>query len=648
MRARATVAASVLGAASLAALAAAAEADDATRDRRAVQQGVAIELVLRAGPEVQGETSGPPPLERQQVTIGFRLTDAATGAPLGGLKPAAWIHPRAPGAGARQCREVVQALASGTMTVRPAVDLNVFHVVALNEEPSLSVLDPLLGFGGSKLVAVVTLRSPGHDWAMTGDGRRLFVAMPAAGQVAAIDTVTWKVVATIDAGPRPERVALQADGRYLWVAGDPGDDPAASGVVAIDAARLRVAARLRAGAGPHRLALASDDRTLYVTSGRDGTLSLIDTGGLAVARTLPAGVRPGPVAFSPAAQAAYVVDEATGAILVVDGRSHAVRARIEGGRGLANLRFAPGGRLGFALRSDRDVVQVLDTALNRFVHEVDVGREPERISFSDAFAYVRSRGTEMVTMIPLAGLDRGGPVSTAMVPGGQRPPGVAASLSAADGIVPAPEPGAVLIANAADQTIYYYKEGMSAPTGSFRNYQRRPRAVMVVDRSLAERDGGLYTTTAQLPPAGEYLVPFLLDAPRAVHCFTLTVRADPSTAAARRPSLRVEPLLAGGTVPAARPARIRFKVSDLALGGPRTDLRELTVLAVLPEGWQRRVTAKPHGEGTYEAELTLPRPGVYFVYFAVPSLRLGFTQIPHVLLRAAGVGDPSGQGGGAR
>jgi hypothetical protein len=61
-------------------------------------------------------------------------------------------------------------------------------------------------------------------------------------------------------------------------------------------------------------------------------------------------------------------------------------------------------------------------------------------------------------------------------------------------MVPAPEGNSVLIANPADRVIYYYSEGMAAPMGSFQNYRREPRALMVVDRSLREVTSGVYTT----------------------------------------------------------------------------------------------------------------------------------------------------------
>ena len=48
------------------------------------------------------------------------------------------------------------------------------------------------------------------------------------------------------------------------------------------------------------------------------------------------------------------------------------------------------------------------------------------------------------------------------------------------------------MANPADQAIYYYMEGMLAPMGSFNNYRREPKAVLIVDRSLRERAGRVF------------------------------------------------------------------------------------------------------------------------------------------------------------
>ena len=118
------------------------------------------------------------------------------------------------------CRDLVQSFMQGSLRNRPDVDLNAYYILALNKEPNISVIDPLLGFGSSKLITLVMLESPGADWVLLGDGKKLFVTMPLANRVAVIDTATWKVATNIDVEGEPSRLAVQPDGKYLWVASD--------------------------------------------------------------------------------------------------------------------------------------------------------------------------------------------------------------------------------------------------------------------------------------------------------------------------------------------------------------------------------------------------------------------------------------------
>ena len=72
----------------------------------------------------------------------------------------------------------VESFLQGSLRSRPDVDLNAYYLLTLNEEASISVIDPLLGFGGTKLLTLVLLKSPGEDWALTSDRSKLFVSMP--------------------------------------------------------------------------------------------------------------------------------------------------------------------------------------------------------------------------------------------------------------------------------------------------------------------------------------------------------------------------------------------------------------------------------------------------------------------------------------
>jgi YVTN family beta-propeller protein len=125
------------------------------------------------------------------------------------------------------------------------------------------------------------------------------------------------VIASIDAGAKPMSVALQRDGKYLWVGNDATED-ASSGITAIDTATLTVAAQLKTGAGHHDIAFTEDDSVAFVTNKQSGTVSAIDVRKLAMVAEIKVGALPSALAFSPLSKALYVANEGDGTIVAVD------------------------------------------------------------------------------------------------------------------------------------------------------------------------------------------------------------------------------------------------------------------------------------------------------------------------------------------
>jgi len=613
---------------------------------RSVRAGVAVDLAVE--PVAPGTQPGEL-REGQEAVFRFQLSETGTGAPLAGSYPAAWVDfvADAPLVEPRGCTERVEELIAGSILSRPEVDLNVYQVLALNEDATISVVDPLFGFGSTKLLAMVYLDSPGEDWVLSPDRDRLYVSLPESNQVAVVDTSSWQVTAKIAVGPRPTRLALQPDGARLWVTLD-GEDPKA-GAAAIDTAKLTVAAALPAGGGRHEIALSEDNRFAYVTSAAGRSLAVIDAARLTTVRDVPLGMVPTSIAFSPLAQAVYVSSEEAGVVAAVGGDGPQVLARMAAEPGLGQIRFAPGGRLAFVVNPATDRIHIVDAARNRIVQTGELLDGPDQVTFTPHLAYVRHRGSDTVLMIPLDVVgEEGTPVPVVDFPAGEHALGLWSRPSPADSIIRAPGANAVLVANAADKAIYFYKEGMAAPMGSFQNYSRQPRALLVVDRSLKERAPGRYETVARLPRPGHYQVAFFLDAPRAIHCFPLTVTADPAAEerrAALRPA-RVETLVdTGHVLRAGEKVPLRFRLSDPRTGQPKDGLQDVTILVYTAASHRQwREAARPLGGGVYEAEVTPPVAGSYHVAVESPSMNLPFNLSPRVILRVEGAEDQGPKG----
>lgn len=596
-------------------------------------QGIAVEVSIEplGGAEVlrQGD----------HARVRIRVEDTNTGKPLSALYPAAWMDRLPTGGDVDEdpCRSKVEGFLGGSLLSQPEVDLNAFYVLALNEEASFSVVDPLFGFGGSKLLAMPPLKAPGQDWALTEDQQRLFIAIPETGEVAVASTLGWQVETYTEVGPGPHRVALQPDGAFLWVAFDgvDGDGERRSGVSVVGTTAMKELARVATGAGAHDVAFSGDNRFAYVANRDAGTVSVIDVASREKVADVATGPRPTSMAWSDAARALYVTDAEAGTVTVVGGPQHRVLATMEAEPGLGQIRFAPGHRYALALVPTSDSVYVVDAAANRIIQHGEVEEGPDQVAFSDELAYVRHQRSEIMLTIPLDSIGaEGEPIQVIDFPGGTHPPGAGMDTPAA-GMVQAPGAPAMLIANGVDDAIYFYKEGMAAPMGHFKNYGRSPRAVEVVDRSLQEVEPGVYETGVRLRRPGDYDLAFFLDTPRIVHCFPLRVEADPKLTGKSGPRLAIRPVDPPTGLEVGETTRLFFRATDRSTGEPVGGLDDLQVLTVLAPGtWHQRRPAEELEAGLYAYDFTPGEEGVFYVYAGAASQRSGFNQNPFKIYRA--------------
>ena len=624
------------------ALALAAIAASAAEPQVVVQKGLKIEFTVD-GSTTEGAHAAI--TEGQYAEVRFRVTDEETGAPVSPLEPAVWVT-RTTGTEPMSCRERIGGYLQGMLGFQADVDLNKYFILIMNDDRSISVVDPMLGVSGiTQLYTMILLEDRGEDWARSADDKLMFVSMPKAGKVAVADLDRFRVVQNIDAGTKPTRLALQPDGKYLWVGND-ADEAADSGVTVIDARARKVAGHVATGKGPHRIAFSDDSRRAFVTSVDAGTVSVIDVGTLAKLTEVDVGSAPLAVDFSALSGKAYVAT-ADGTVLVVDPEKGEVAARIATGSGLSAFRLDRTGRWGFVANAAENRVDVIDTSGNSIAHRFPVGRLPHQFAFTDSYAYVRHLGTSEVTLVPLAQLSRKDMPGLQKVMFGNAAPGEYPYTAAADAISPTGEWTAVVTSNPVDKLVYYYMEGMIAPMGSYQTYGRVPRAVGVVDRSVHETEKGVYSAKFRVPGSGQYNVSFLLDSPFVDHCFAFEAEADAELQARRHAgSLRLDFVGEERRVPAGQPLSVRFLLARPDTDEPVSELRDVTVLATRPPGyWQERRRATPLGYGLYEVSFPADEPGVYYVSVAVPSLGLDFTELPHTSFMAVPGGAQTAEAG---
>ncbi len=588
---------------------------------RLVRDGVIIDFEAR--PVEGGEL-----LEGALTEVRFKITDENSGKPLVGNRPAAWVdigaslHGKA-GSEQRECKEKIGLYLKGAVGIRPLVDLNGYFLVVMNRDNSITIIDPMVSMAGrTNTLAAVMLKSPALDWVNLGEFKRMYMTMPAIGKVAILDTESFKVIKDVDAGQQPTRITRQPDGKYLWI-GNNAREPGASGVTVLDAATGAMVMQAATGLGHHEIAISADSRQAFVSNREDGTVTVFDVATLKKLKDIKVGVMPLSVAYSKLSGAAYVSNGKSGTISVIDGKSLEVVKTITAKTGIGPLRFTPDGRFGLVVNTAEHVVNVIDPASNEIVQTIKVQEQPFEVNFTSAFAYVRSLGSERVSMINLTSLGAGKDPIVQSFPAGSAAPKIGGDLPLADSVAPALGEMGVFVVSPADNSTYFYMEGMNAPMSNYPSRGKFARAVTVIDRSLREVEPGLFTGRFRMPAAGSFDVAFSLDQPKMVHCFATEAKTDPAMEVLRQ-TAGVEYLPQARTFKAGDTTKMRFRIVE-GTGEPRSGLKDVFVRHFLmPSSPPIDNTAVEVAPGVYQVEIEMPTAGAYYVYVSVPSLKLGY------------------------
>lgn len=496
-------------------------------------EGIGVQLRLSAIETRQNEA----PLVGEELELRLSLRRLADGQPLSRLPIGVWVDRElSPMSGAVPvCGQRVAGFLSGGLLNRPLLDLTGYWVLTLDREGSVSVLDPTVSFAGrSSLYKALQLGTQPFDWLKTADDTRLFVALPGRSEVAMIDLQSLSVRNRVTLGGRPTRLALQPDGRLLWVGlrGDdariPGGAPSVSGdalpregVVAIDARDGRVLHELALAVGHHEIAFSEDSRLVYVSSRDSGRLTVIETASGRVLRELELGGQPLALLSLAAQRRLWVIDGAHGLIHRLDEEGRPLE-RIALEPGLGPARLTPDGRHVLIVNPLQQRLYVVDAESGTMLRQITITGRPYDLIFSALYVYVRALDSDQVALFPLAQLPDAQPQ---YIPAGTAPVSAMPGLGIASTMTPNYERSGAFFVVPAERTVYHYMEGMNAPDSSLRAFGHTPLAVTVVQRGLRELARGQYAATFAVPSSGRMVLALAADAPRIRECVGVTVNA---------------------------------------------------------------------------------------------------------------------------
>ena len=161
------------------------------------KEGITVDFSIESLPSANGENPGL--VAGADALVSFRVTDKRTGQPITGLRPRAWIDSRkvehTPNE--TECKDKIRTFMGGLLSARPDIDLNSYSLVTLNHDKTITFINPQVSFNITKLENIIVLPSVGADWVLSKNKEEIYVTLPESSAVAIINTVTRRLINTV-------------------------------------------------------------------------------------------------------------------------------------------------------------------------------------------------------------------------------------------------------------------------------------------------------------------------------------------------------------------------------------------------------------------------------------------------------------------
>ncbi|MGA9580742.1 MAG: hypothetical protein WBR13_02085 [Allosphingosinicella sp.] len=502
--------------------------------------------------------------------------------------PFAWIdYEETADPAAATCERRAERLLSSGPFQPAARDFNNIHVAMLDPAGSLHVLDPRNGIRGARSLAHLALGSAPSAWHWAAADGLIWVALPTAGKIVAVDVARWRIARTIGDAGAVTQLAAAGDGALYARA--PGR-------------RLR-----KIGAGSDKW-LDGTEGAVMVAPGEDGELWAIGEsnvrriGGGSGARTIDIALKDAAWSRRADGLAGLTAD---GALVIVgrSGKITPVRGMPAARPGKARLWLSPSGDAAVIHDRSASGLHVANLEQGAFVRTIEADR-PVSLAASDSFLFVRTEGRGETMVMPLAELAQPNGGGPRWIAGGEP---VSPTRSGAP-LTVSPD-GLSAWADAERNLIYLYHEGMNIPSGTLRSPGLMPERLLLVGPTIRPVGAGRFEAGFRLERPGRYVAVVAGTQPRFVQCAAFEVRGQAKLAAEER---QTRVVLAAGTheAKAGQTVPIRFTLED---GGNMPSTVGVLIMDVSGVGMQQRVAARSLGKGTFEAEVTMMRAGTFLV-----------------------------------
>lgn len=502
--------------------------------------------------------------------------------------PFAWIdYEETVDPAAAACdRRAERLLGSGPF--QPAArDFNNIHVAMLDSTGALHVLDPRNGIRGARSLAHLALGSAPSAWHWAAADGLIWVALPAAGKIVAVDVARWQIARTLENAGAVTQLAAAGDGTLYARA--PGR-------------RL------------HKIVAGSDkwldgtEGAVMIAPGEDGELwaigesnvRLIGRGG--AARTVDVALKD--AAWSRRADRLVGLTGDGGLVMIArSGKVTPVSGMPAVTPGKGRLWLSPGGDAAVIHDRSASGLHVANLEQGAFARTIAADR-PVSLAASDSFLFVRTEGRGETMVMPLAELAQAGGGGPRWIAGGEP---VSPTRSGA-ALTVSPD-GLSAWADAERNLIYLYHEGMNVPSGTLRSPGLIPERMLLVGPTIRPVGAGRFEAGFRLERPGRYVAVVVGAQPRFVQCTAFEVKGKAQLTPEERET-RVTLAAVAHEAKAGQTVPVRFTVEG---GGDMPSTVGVLIMDVSGVGMQQRVSARSLGKGIFEATVPMMRAGTFLV-----------------------------------
>ncbi|HXW75306.1 MAG TPA: beta-propeller fold lactonase family protein [Steroidobacteraceae bacterium] len=233
----------------------------------------------------------------------------------------------------------------------------------------------VVDLGAQRLVNTYQSGADPEAFALSHDGKVLYVSNEDSEQMSAVDLTSGKVRATVAVGSEPEGVAVSADDRIVYVTCETSNN-----VYAVDAQRMKVLASIPTGKRPRAIYLATQARRGYATGEFSALLTVFSTENYQVVKTITLGdpkvVRPMGIA-SLDGRRLYVTTGRFGALLEIDADSGQILRTVDKvGQRPWGVALSADGSKAYTANGPSGDVGVVDLKSGKLERRIAVGGSP--------------------------------------------------------------------------------------------------------------------------------------------------------------------------------------------------------------------------------------------------------------------------------